>query len=82
MKDCKPCQISGAIAVSTDICRSHDLSCDEIYQAIEENKEPEEFIGIIENLRDKSEGQAKEQFSIVLDELDKRLEEINQNKEG
>lgn len=65
--DCKPCKIAGAIAVSTDICKTHNINCDDIYKAIDENKEPEQFITIIEKLRDTNKGEIKEQFNIVLD---------------
>ena len=74
---CTPCQISGAIVVSSEICKNHDLECDEIYQAIQENKQPEEFIDIIKNLKEKADGKAKEQFDVVLDELNKSIEKSN-----
>lgn len=80
-KTCKPCQIAGAIIISRNICQEHNLSCDEISQAIKDNKEPEKFVGIIKEIRDKADGQAKEHLSIVIDELSKRLEE-NNKKEG
>ena len=80
-KECYPCQISGAIVVSSEICKIHDLDCDEIYRAIKNNKEPEEFIDIIESLKDKADGKAKEQFEVVLDELDKSIKNINQKED-
>lgn len=70
-EECEECHIANAVAAATEICDKHPQTvCLLVSQKIgQEDVEPEEWLKILLETRDKSEGEAKQEFDLILDDL-------------
>ncbi|MBA7528642.1 hypothetical protein ES705_20830 [subsurface metagenome] len=73
---CQECHIANAVVAATEICDKHPQTvCTLISSRLDkEDVEPEEWIKILLETRDKSEGEARQEFDIILSDLGQYLE--------
>jgi len=74
--ECEECHVANAVVAATEICNKHPQTvCTLISSRIEkEDVDPEEWIKILLETRDKSEGEARQEFDIILSDLGQYLE--------
>ncbi|MBA7664880.1 hypothetical protein ES703_72945 [subsurface metagenome] len=68
--------MANAVAAATEICDKHpQTACTLISNRLDkENVEPEEWLKVLVGARDKSEGEARQEFDIILLDLIQYLE--------
>lgn len=75
-EECEECHIANAVVASTEICDKHpQAACTLITSRLDtEDIEPEEWLKALQEARDKSEGEAKQEFDLILSDLVQYLE--------
>ena len=73
---CQECHIANAVVAATEICDKHPQTvCTLISSRLDkEDVEPEEWLKVLLETRDKSEGEARQEFDIILSDLVQYLE--------
>lgn len=74
--ECEECHVANAIVAATEICDKHPQTvCTLISSRLnKEDVEPEEWLKVLLETRDKSEGEARQEFDIILSDLVQYLE--------
>jgi len=74
--ECEECHVANAVVAATEICNKHPQTvCTLISSRLDkEDVEPEEWIKILLETRDKSEGEARQELDIILSDLGQYLE--------
>jgi|GEM_PF-3868241 hypothetical protein len=73
--ECFECEISGAVAAFKEACDDHGLDCGKLYELLDRQAPPEEWIRGLHELRDEHKDHpAREAFDAILDRLCHRLE--------
>lgn len=74
--ECEECHVANAVVAATEICNKHPQTvCTLINSRLDkEDVEPEEWIKILLETRDKSEGEVRQEFDIILSDLGQYLE--------
>ena len=75
-ENCEECHVANAIVAATEICDKHSQTvCTLISSRLDkEDVEPEEWIKVLLETRDKSEGEARQEFDMILSDLVQYLE--------
>lgn len=74
-EECFECNIAGAIAGFKAVCQDYGLDCGRLYELLEAQATPEEWIKGLYEIRDRAaNGEAREAFDAVLGELCRHLE--------
>jgi len=75
-ENCEECHVANAIVAATEICDKHPQTvCTLISSRLDkEDVEPEEWIKVLLETRDKSEGEARQEFDMILSDLVQYLE--------
>lgn len=78
-EECQECHIANAVVAATEICDKHpQTACTLISSRLDkEDVEPEEWLKALFEARDKSEGEARQEFDMVLGDLVQYLERRN-----
>ena len=74
--ECEECHVANAVVAATEICDKHPQTvCTLISSRLDkEDVLPEEWIKILLETRDKSEGEVRQEFDIILSDLGQYLE--------
>ena len=74
--ECEECHVANAVVAATEICDKHPQTvCTLISSRLDkEDVEPEEWLKVLLETRDKSEGEARQEFDIILSDLVQYLE--------
>lgn len=74
--ECEECHVANAVVAATEICNKHPQTvCTLISSRLDkEDVEPEQWIKILLETRDKSEGEVRQEFDIILSDLGQYLE--------
>lgn len=70
---CNECLVAGAVATVSEICKEHNLDCNEFDELLKKNATPEEWVSKLVDIHKKAEGRAKDKIAVVLTELCHRL---------
>lgn len=78
-EECQECHIANAVATATEICDKHPQTvCTLISSRLDnEDIEPEEWLKVLVETRDKSEGEARQEFDLIVDDLIEYLRRRN-----
>jgi len=78
-ENCEECHIANAVVATTEICEKHpQTACTLITSRLDkEDVQPGEWLKLLFEARDKSEGKARQEFDMVLSDLIKYLERRN-----
>jgi len=76
---CQECHVANAVVAATEICAKHpQTACSLISSRLDkEDIQPEEWLKVLVEARDKSDGEAKREFDIILSDLAQYLERKN-----
>ncbi|MBA7529325.1 hypothetical protein ES705_21521 [subsurface metagenome] len=75
-EECQECHIANAIVAASEICDRHPQTvCTLLTSRLDrEDVEPEEWLKVLVEARDKSEGEARQEFGLIVDDLMEYLE--------
>ena len=78
-EECQECHIANAIVAASEICDRHPQTvCTLLTSRLDrEDVEPEEWLKVLVEARDKSEGEARQEFGLIVDDLMEYLERKN-----
>lgn len=70
-EECQECHIANAIVAATEICDQHpQTACTLISSKLDkEDIQPEEWLKVLVESREKSEGEARQEFDLIVDDL-------------
>ena len=74
--ECEECHVAYAIVAATEICDKHPQTVCTLISSRrdKEDVEPEEWLKVLLETKDKSEGEARQEFDIILSDLVQYLE--------
>ncbi len=78
-ENCEECHVANAVVAATEICDKHpQTACTLISSRLDkEDIEPEEWLKVLVEAREKSEGEARQEFDLILNDLVQYLERRN-----
>jgi len=78
-EECQECHIANAVVAATEICDKHpQTACSMITSRLDkEDIQPEEWLKVLLEAREKSEGEARQEFELIVDDLMSYLKRKN-----
>ncbi len=76
---CEECHIANAVVAATEVCEKHPQdACTLISSRLDkEDVEPEEWLKVLVEARDKAEGEARQEFGLIVEDLTEYLKRKN-----